>query len=79
MTVLPNLRLQLMSLNGKIPGLVSMEVGFNFTEGGYDAALYTVFADKESLDGYQTHPEHMAVKKFVHTVINERAVVDYEI
>ena len=49
-----------------------------FNEKGYDLALYSIFKDKASLDGYQVHPEHLKVKEFVHSVITDRAVVDFE-
>ena len=69
---------RLTSLVGKIDGLISAEVGFNFNPNGYDLALYSIFKDKEALDGYQAHPEHLKVKEFVHSVITDRCVVDFE-
>ncbi len=73
------MRKKLTSLVGVVPGLISAEVGFNYNPKGYDVALYSVFESKEALDGYQVHPEHLKVKKFVHSVITERACADYEI
>lgn len=73
------IREKLTALVGVVPGLESAEVGFNYNPNGFDAALYTVFSSKEALDGYQTHPAHLEVKKFVHSVITQRAVADYEI
>ncbi len=72
------MRKKLTSLVGKIDGLISAEVGFNFNPNGYDLALYSVFTSKEALDRYQTHPEHLKVKEFVHSVITDRCVVDFE-
>ena len=69
----------LTGLVGVVPGLVSAEVGFNYNPKGYDAALYSVFETKEALEGYQVHPAHLEVKKFVHSVITDRACADYEI
>lgn len=69
----------LTSLVGVVPGLVSAEVGFNYNPKGFDIALYSVFESKEALDGYQIHPAHLEVKKFVHSVIIDRACADYEI
>ena len=69
---------RLTSLVGKVDGLISAEVGFNFNEKGFDLALYSIFTDKAALDGYQIHPEHLKVKEFVHSVITDRNVVDYE-
>ena len=63
---------RLTSLVGKIDGLISAEVGFNYNPNGYDLALYSIFKDKEALDSYQVHPEHLKVKEFVHSVITDR-------
>lgn len=66
-------------LVGVVPGLISAEVGINYNPNGYDIALYSVLESKEALDGYQVHPAHLEVKEFVHSVITDRAVADYEI
>ena len=68
----------LQALVGKVDGLLSAQVGFNFNPKGYDLALYSTFENKEALDGYQVHPEHLKVKEFVHSVITDRCVVDFE-
>ncbi len=77
--VLPKMKEQLLSLQGKIEGLKSMEIGYNFNNGDFDIALYSVFESKEALEVYANHPSHLVVKKFVHSVIINRASVDYEI
>ena len=69
---------RLTSLVGKVDGLISAEVGFNFNPNGYDLALYSILKDKEALEVYQNHPEHLKVKEFVHSVITDRCVVDFE-
>lgn len=69
----------LTSLVGVVPGLISAEVGFNYNPKGFDIALYSVLESKEALDGYQIHPAHLEVKKFVHSVITDRVCADYEI
>ena len=69
---------RLTSLVGKIDGLISAEVGFNYNPNGYDLALYSIFKDKEALDSYQVHPEHLKVKEFVHSVITDRCVVEFQ-
>ncbi len=68
----------LTALVGKVDGLISAQVGFNFNPNGYDLALYSTFESKEALEAYQIHPEHLKVKKFVHSVITDRCVVDFE-
>lgn len=77
--VMPKMKQMLVSLVGKIDGLVSAEVGFNYNGGDYDIALYSVFESKEALALYADHPEHLVVKKYVHEVIKGRTAVDYEI
>ena len=50
----------LTSLVGKIEGLVSMEVGYDFSENPqYDVALYASFKNPVALKYYQNHPEHL--------------------
>ena len=72
---------KLEALNGKIEGLVKVEVGINFLESAanYDVALYSEVASKEALDFYQNHPLHQAVLPFVKEAVNSRIAVDYEI
>ena len=72
---------KLEALNGQIPGLIRLEVGLDFLAGesSSDVALYSEFASREALEGYQSHPEHKAVMPFVMDVRSERRTVDYEI
>lgn len=72
---------KLEDLNGKIEGLVKVEVGINFFDSpaNYDVALYSEVASKEALDFYQNHPLHQAVLPFVREVVSGRIAVDYEI
>jgi hypothetical protein len=74
-------RKRLVALNGKIPGLVRLEVGIDFgrTEASADIALYSEFKNREALDGYYSHPEHLAVAEFIGEVRETRLVVDYEV
>ncbi|NTW48423.1 MAG: Dabb family protein [Chlorobiales bacterium] len=63
-----------------IPGVICLEVGFNFTQSdtASDVALYSEFESKDALETYQKHPEHIKVAEFVRQVTLERRVVDYE-
>lgn len=74
------IREKLEALRGRIPGLVSIEVGLDFSgsESSADVVLYSEFIDRKSLEGYQTHPEHEAVKSFIGGASAERRLVDYE-
>ena len=68
----------LTSLVGKIEGLVSMEMGYNFnTNSEYDVVLYATFKNAAALKYYQDHPEHLKCKEFVHSVAVDRTAADY--
>lgn len=70
---------QLESLNGRMPGMIKLEVGIDFsnTENSSDIVLYSEFESKEALDNYQVHPDHEKLKPFVSSCRSERRVVDY--
>ena len=70
---------KLEGLQGAIPGLLSAEVGFNINDGEMNVCLYSTFESNGALSLYQTHPKHMAVKKYVHSVVKARNCVDYAI
>lgn len=70
---------ELCALVGEIDGLVSLEVGACFENGAWDAALDSVFESREALEYYRTHPEHVKVADFIHTIMLERTAADYEI
>ncbi len=69
---------KLEGLVGKIDGLISAEVGVNYNPKGMDVCLLSKFVDAAAQDAYQVHPLHLAVREFVHQVIESRVVVDYE-
>ena len=72
---------RLEALNGRIPGLIKLEVGIDFgrTEASADVALYSELSDRNALNHYINHPEHVAVSDFVGKIRHDRTVVDYEI
>lgn len=72
---------KLEALRGRIPGLLSIEVGLDFsrTESSADVVLYSEFADRAALESYQAHPEHEALKPFIGAATSERRLVDYEL
>jgi hypothetical protein len=72
---------KLEALNGRIPGLLSLEVGFDFskTKTSVDVAAYCTFANREDLGNYLAHPDHEAVVPFLVKVASELRVADYEI
>jgi hypothetical protein len=72
---------RLEALEGKIPGLLKIEVGLDITgaEEAADVVLYSELADWQALEDYQKHPLHQAVVPFVGEIRSERRVVDYEV
>jgi len=75
------IRDKLNNLMGKIPGLLNIEVGIDFSDN--DAAFHMVLIaeleNRAALEAYRIHPEHQAVIPLVQTAAIDRAVVDYEI
>jgi len=71
---------KLEALEGRIPGLLRIEAGLDFsrTDSSADVVLYSELESREALADYQVHPEHEAVKEFIGAVTAERWVVDYE-
>lgn len=69
------------NLNGKIDGLLKLEVGIDFsnTDTSYDLALYSEFVSRKALDEYQACALHQAAVPFIGEAKQERIVVDFEI
>jgi ABC-type molybdenum transport system ATPase subunit/photorepair protein PhrA len=67
------------SLNGKIPGLVSIEVGINTleAENTFDVVFTGTFESKEAYENYSKHPEHAKIVPFFKDLKLSRAIVDY--
>lgn len=71
---------KLEDLNGKIDGLLKLEVGIDFLgNGNYDVALYSEVESRDALDFYQKHPLHQALLPFVREAVCDRKAVDYEV
>ena len=68
-------------LRGKIPGLIQIEVGIDFsnTPASADICLYSELESREALQQYQVHPLHEAVKPVVTEATVERRVADYDV
>ena len=67
------------NLMGAVPSLRSMEVGENFAaeDRAMDLSIITTFDDKEGLQAYAVHPEHVKVVEFIKSVVEYSKVVDY--
>ena len=69
------------ALNGKIPGLIRIEIGADYsaTEASADMILYSEFESREALAVYADHPDHLVAKTFIQSVCSARQLVDYEV
>lgn len=71
----------LLSMHGKIPQLLHLEVGIDLvrSERSYDLVLVTRFASLGDLNAYQVHPYHAeTVVPFIKKAALSSATVDYE-
>ena len=75
------LKAEFESLRGRVPGLLHLEVGVDFSRIDYacDVVLYSEFATREALAGYAGHPEHLRVKRALGDLRTARCQVDYEV
>ena len=71
---------KLEALPAQVPGMLKAEVGMDFsaTPDSGDIVLYSEFASREALAGYQTHPAHVAAREFIAGARSERRLIDYE-
>ena len=64
------------AFSAQVPGMTSLTVHRGFA--GYDLCLLSEHENHASLEAYQTFPAHLEAKKYVHSVIRERASCDFE-
>lgn len=76
----PKVAVMLRSLVGKVPTLLSMEVGLDYMQSqrSYDLVLIATYASREALDAYSVHPEHKKVQEYIHGVREAVVAVDFE-
>jgi hypothetical protein len=71
----------LRSLKGKVPEVVDLTCGENFSERNksYTHGLVVRFKDKAALNTYIAHPEHQhVVQTFINPIREDTIAVDYE-
>ena len=70
----------LKTLEGNIDVLRSAEIGINFAESkrSYDIVLTAKFDDRNALNEYGTHPNHLPVVETVRSLCSGSVIVDYE-
>lgn len=73
---------ELLALKEKIPGILDVSSGKNFSERskGFTHGMVFRFKDRAALDGYFPHPEHQhAVQTFLNPIRADTLVFDYEV
>ena len=72
---------RLLSLRGKIEGMLSIEVGIDAlrSDRSCDVCLNTLFESGEALERYRTHPAHLPVQAYMHEVRSRSASADYPV
>ena len=67
-------------LVGKVPGLISLEIGTNpLPSSNADVMLDSVLENEEALKEYQKHPEHVkAADTYIRPYTEVRRCLDYE-
>ena len=73
---------ELRKLKGKIPGIVELSCGTNFSDRsqGYTHGLVVRFTDRAALQAYGPHPEHQrVVQTFINPIRADILALDYEI
>jgi len=70
----------LASLPSIIKEVQSLSVGFDVLQlpRSYDTGLVAIFHDREALEAYTIHPEHIKVAEFGRNISEHVASVDFE-
>lgn len=71
----------LRALKNKVPGVIHITAGMNFTERsqGHQMGLVVRLQDKAALESYSAHPEHRAVVEcFIKPHVENVLALDYE-
>ena len=70
-----------LSLRGRIPGLLHLEIGVDSSGVDYacDVVLYSEFESQSALDDYAIHPGHLRVKAEIGDMRLARHQVDYAV
>jgi heme-degrading monooxygenase HmoA len=76
-TVVEKLRRSAVSMAGKIPGLLMVELILNRAKSSpHDLIFYSEFEDTAALEGYQHHPIHEEHKRFAQDYVSNPETVD---
>ena len=72
---------KLLSMRGKIPGMLSLDAGADIVRSprSCDLCLCETFVSREALEAYRTHPVHLPVQAHMHAVMERSASADFEV
>jgi hypothetical protein len=72
---------KLVSMRGRIPYLVDIQVHSNIRRGaeGYDLSVTAKYNSMKDFESYLTHPVHVEVSGYIGGVVESVAAVTYEI
>lgn len=75
------MKVALLDMRGKIPGMSSLEVGIGVSSGEQEAdvVLCSTHDSWQALEDYARHPAHEPAKQLIGSLRTERRVVDYEV
>jgi hypothetical protein len=80
-SVAPSIKERLLSMQGKVEALKSIEVDINFnqSERAFDLALISTHENKEKLSEYANDPYHLEIVAYLKSINTLTKVVDSEI
>lgn len=61
-----------------IPEIVETRAGYNTNANDFHICVDAIFKNKEDLETYIWHPEHLKVREFLNSILYEKAIFDYE-
>lgn len=69
------------SLKSKITEVIDLYCGENFSQWskGYTHAVIVKVQDRQSLDAYRDHPDHVPIAKEVETLEQDSIGIDFEV
>lgn len=75
--ILERLSASVKSLEGKISGLISCEIGENVAGTDCDFVFFAEFESLDAVKVFQNHPLHIAHKKLAAPYVQNRLAADY--
>lgn len=72
---------KLSSMPNYIEEILSIEIGRNQikSSSAFDVVLITTHKDRTDYERYQIHEYHQQIKSYVVNIVEDRALVDYEV